>query len=758
MTGRGLASDRARHLLLADTFWVVLDALDEVRGANVDTAIEEIIEFLREFPSCRIVASCRSAQVPPWAPANFRIAQVQPLSLEQAQDVLGQTLRDVAIVPDQSSLADQLVELCTNPLMLGITQELLLAGKHHVLTISSAAQLLDLFVDLLEDRERSKRPSAGDLEDRLAYGFGLQMLAYIAWKMLAHRLAAITQTQMGDWLSEFLAEQRWTGWWGDGPRPSVAELIAYLSRRPPFKQVATLGAASQLSFMHLTFRDAFAGRYLDSLRSRASDADVLDDHILDENQIFWSAIVFLAGRDLEPGRTTRHVIDLAFASRRQELLLLASRCAQGRWDTPSEDIADLLLAVLDAFKNWDKAFDYDLMRSGRSLLDRLDADFPRRLRDDLVYFTDKYAVVVPRAITSASVEQLLEFLDDRDAGVVINALYSLGQCRYPSNALRDATAQAIQDHLPNWVELIQDQAVAALKDIASAASLHTLRDIADDAAYSYRARAFALNAVADIGVADDFPLITRLLLDHSFRYRDSASWSMQRLTRRFATKIPGIMHLAITEYFRALQAETPDAPGRYAKGNILYSLGVLNAITLRAQIQEFLQTESDSYVIEDGLLCLGLLGQPASLPYIEECISYDDPAVRVKAAEALVSCGSDRWDLIEQLQTDAFRIVQRAAAELLARHTAATETVRDPIAAFTRVLARGPIRSHADKETFRLGPGERELIERAMENLQQQLSSVPSFLGEGPTGELRISVQDADTLRAKLNLPARSAS
>ncbi|MEU5596413.1 HEAT repeat domain-containing protein [Streptomyces sp. NPDC020298] len=750
LAGWGLAPESASIVLLQQRCWVVLDALDESRGGKIDEAFEEIVDFSRQFPAARIVASCRLAQLPAWTAMHFASARVLPLRPRQVYGVLSRAVADSSIEARPGDLAAELVDLCTNPLMLGMTEQLLRAGRERVFHIVSAAQLYDDFLELLDERERGKRPVGGALEEVMSAGLGTRILALVACRMLRLGLSAVPMAQLANWLSEVLVQDVWAGWWGGTTRPSAAELANYLSNHVPLKHASLPGRGGyQVAFMHLTFRDAFAGRHLDYLRG--SDPDFsMDEWALDEHQHSWPAVVFLAGREEESGLTTRSVIDLAFVSRRQELLLLAARCVQDRWDTPTDDVGELLMSSLDAFKNWDRPFDYDLMRATRTVMGRLGAEFPERLRQDALYFTDKYAVVVPREITNVSLDELLEAAASSEPDVVTNALYSLAKYRYASSMLRAQASGHIAARLPEWPERIQDQAVAALKDIRSDTTLPLLRNLMQDPDYPCRSRAFAANAVAEMGDMADVPPLVGLLKDHGFKYRDSVSWSLQTLAKRMMPRHPSVVDSVTGEYVAALRNETGDESGRYAKGNILYSLGVLGASAWHDVIVAFLTHQSEPYVLEDGLLCLGLLGQRESVPFLSTFITHADPVVRLKAVEALVRCGSAHWDAVADLTHDPYRIVRRRAEELLADRTEGSPPPAPALLLLRSVLTRAALRGDAARQVFRIGAADRALLEEALRLVSGHLSSVPSFLGQGEQQEVRLATVDVERLRGLL--------
>lgn len=746
LTGRLLSANNATRVLRGGNCWILFDALDEVRDHDIDSGFQAVLDFHQTFPRCRVVSSCRGAQLPPWASLKLDSAIVQPLSQAAVEMALGEALEKSSII-----VRDELKELCRNPLMLSMTQELLLAGDSTVLHISSPSQIYELFITLIDARERGRRPGETPLEREFIGGLNLKLLGFVAWKMMENAGASASEEQMAEWLQEVLTDEQWSLWFGAHAKPSPAELLAALMDRAPLKQVLSpTGGHPHISFMHLTFRDAFAGRHLRLTMRTNPSADSLVNVLLDERRRFWGAVLFVVGTEERIGSTSRLTMDIAFHYRRQELLVLAAQAVADRWDIDADDIGDLAMSIMEAFKNWDRPFDYELVRAGRGLIPRLGPLYPDRLREDLLYFTDKYASVVPRPLVLTSVDKLLNLLNDKRQEVVVNALHTLATKEHRSASLKERVARVIVLRLPQWSGSTADQAVAALKDLGATSCLPALRTIARDPVSSHRSRAFAANGIAQMGDRSDLGLLQELLFDRGFRYRDSASWSLQMLARRVVDEDDSALRQKIVDtYMSALVNEVDDPVGRYAKGNILYSLGVLKVGEHRAEIEGFLLGERDAYVIEDGIFALGLIGDPRSEPLLRRHLRHADPAIRLKAAESLFGLGSMTEPDVALLRADPYRIVCRVG-EAMDRKLKAKEggEVGD-FGIVSAVLGRGAVRADDVREIFRIHPEERAPIQRVFEREMRRgsLKTHPRFIGHGSGGEVRISHEDAEALR-----------
>ncbi|MEO3862558.1 HEAT repeat domain-containing protein [Acrocarpospora sp. B8E8] len=751
LTGRCLSPSNAENLLKSTSSWVLFDALDEIQDGDVDAGFQEILDFCATFPRSRVVSTCRGAQLSPWAALKYDSAILQPISADDVESALTEALINSSDAGMSAIVRDELRELCRNPLMLSMTEELLLDGNGNVLEITSPSQIYELFIGLIDARERARHPRVSMLAREFVGGLNLKLLGFIAWRMMASMSVSVSEEHLAEWLQEVLSDENWSSWFGAAARPSPAELLAALIDRAPLKQIVSpTGGHPHITFMHLTFRDAFAGRHLLlTMRGRSAE-QAITETLLDPQHRFWGAILAVVGIEEDVGATSRRTVDAAFENDRQDLLILAAQAVANRWDIDSDDIDDLSISMIEAFKNWKKPFDYELVRAIRGLIPRLGAEYPERLRDDLVYFTDKYASVVPRRLERTPLEELLTLLDEPRADVVIDVLYTLATHPFRSEKMKDRVGRLISQRLGSWDGQVAEQAVAALKDLGAPSCLSTLREVARSATSSHRTRAFAANGIAEMGGHGDLALLRDLLFDHAFRYRDSASWSLQTLFLRVRDidDDPKLRDDLTATYLDALFREVDDSPARYAKGNILYSLGVLKAREHRDAIERFLIGQASGYVIEDGIYALGLIGDPASVPVLRACLQHADPAIRFKAAESLLSLQAMKKADVHLLRLDKYRIVRRIgdAMQKSIRHRI---ELSSDLRIVADVLGRGPARSDRIQVIYRIHPEERGPIQRLFDREMGTggLQTHPRFLDHGSAHEVRFSREDTDTLQ-----------
>lgn len=736
---------------------VFFDALDEAPDQAIDEAFQVISKFVSTYPRCEVVCSCRVTELPAWAADRFSAARLLPLTEEQVDEAL-RTAMEGGNLPLHTEVVSDLRNSCKNPLMLSMTQELLLSGDSLVLDITSSSQLYDYFIELIDKREWGKRPP-DQAERQLRGGLNLRLLAAIAWRLTAAQRTAVDETEFGNWLAEELADSQMSPWWGDGNRPSVPWLVRMLGSRAPLKPLASpVGGMPRFSFMHLTFRDALAARHLRSL-CRANNPETLIGALAEEqapglalvSEKYWTVISLYAGSEESAGSTTRLLMRRALAGRNQDILRLACMSIAMRWDIKAADVEDLLLIVLDAFKTWDRDFDYDLMRAGQGLAERLGADYPARLRSDLQYFVNKYAANVPRLLSpEIPADQVFALARSRASDVVADVVFTLARRAIVGTVPRRRAAEAIMGLLgADCPNVVSEQAIAALKDIADPISLDLVRDIVRRRRFSERAIAFAVNAIAEMGDPSDVTIIAELLLDHDFGYRDSAAWSLQKLARRLEGQFPELRENILTIYVTALKSETRDGQGVHAKGTILYSLGMLGAIEYVHDIEDAVEWESAAYVREDGLLALARAGRPESIPLIRRFLADDDPAVRLKAAEALQRLNALTANDRELLTRDRYLIIRDFAdRSALSDDDHFTRIARVAGAA----LSRPPVNLRESRVDFRITADEKTALEEVCQVYLRAgvLGVMPEFLDGGAEHEVRFAPSDVEPLRIKI--------
>ena len=149
-----LARATTRHATLADfgnlfvkAGVLVLDGLDEVPFGQRLNAEREIIEFADTYPHLDILVTCRPGSGS-MLTQYWTTIHIQPLSRDQIDATVG---RD----DYTRNLAEPIVTLASNPLMLGLLVQHLAGGARP----SSEADLLDAYITEIVERATSRNPT-----------------------------------------------------------------------------------------------------------------------------------------------------------------------------------------------------------------------------------------------------------------------------------------------------------------------------------------------------------------------------------------------------------------------------------------------------------------------------------------------------------------------------------------------------------------------------------------------------------------------
>jgi HEAT repeat protein len=631
-----LPEDRMRTLLTEGNGLVIFDAIDEARRANLDAVFEDLIKFMGEYPGNQYVLSCRTAELPPWVGASLDQAHVLPVSEAEIERHMA-LARDrlISNCGQQPELHDGLKDLCHNPLLLGMTLALYEEGGPRGLEgITSRARLYELFLDQLEVREQAKRPPLPS-ERSLTPGCRQEILGYLGNKFHEDNQVYVTAVSMERWLAERLSEGAWDAWWADR-RPSASQLSKALATRPPMKGVVRRqGESPRYAFLHPTFVDIFAAKYVQETGA-ADIPGTVAALVGVKSRGHWEVVSQLCGLVSRPEDVTTAVVQVANEHRRQELFRLAAMCVRDCWTMPLLEADDVRLRVIDAFKYWDIPFDYDLMRAVKGTLRATGASFPKRLAEDLDWFITKYAVVVPTELSATPTDTLVKLVSGDNEALVIDAAYTLGVRSELDHNETERIRAALTDAAGSASGIVREQILAALKELASPESVPLFLNVIRTPDETPRSKAYALNGLGRVGDLRQADAVMEYMSDHVNPYRDSASWSLQALGRKAEAIDRALLTRIKQAYIDALEKESDDIEGRYAKGNMLYSLGVLKAKEFAGRIVKVVERAKEAYVVEDGINAVGLLGGEGSVELARRLLTNADPVVRMKAAEAAV--------------------------------------------------------------------------------------------------------------------------
>lgn len=651
------------NLLNHGKFLIIFDGLNEVGLSLQELAARAIARFMQEYRKNQFIITCRTAEYPTYLRAPVQRFEVIPIEPETVRSYLIEFLGPDLGSEICSSMPSRVRDMCRNPLLLTMLTYIYMGEERPTRSPASKAALYELFLEQLYAREEELR--AIELPQAIREEF----LRHLALRM-DNRIIAARRRDAQEWISE-LYRSRYQGTGYDLPRVFYEVL-----NLPPMKasQPGRHSAEVEVSFMHQSFQEYYtACAILLNLAQEDASFEELVPYASPDNEHWWETLSLLVGMmdDATPAvQAIKKCAESVAESRGdQRSYTLVARCIrESRYVDPVE-VDDTIIRTLLAFKFGKVPFDYDLIYSLKLIRpEQRSSDFPVRLIEDVNWWLSKYArASATKLDKSIPIEVLLDYVEADDEGLVLDALFTLCEHEDRARALEQLVSK-----LERSRGIVREQLIATLGYLKghAAVAVGPLVGVINDPKETKWARAFALNALGKIGDSRAAADMILYMLDHDNPYRDSASWGLQYIAK--ANPHDSNLHAELKQaYIQALLSETDDLEGRYAKGNIVYSLGELGATEYAKEIAHWLESETDPYVLEDGIQALGQLPDPRMYAIIVAHLSNADPVVRMMAVGALVSvaqASTEEIDLLAHLQpmlSDRTAIVKEAAEEAI---------------------------------------------------------------------------------------------
>lgn len=645
-----------KTMLNSGSFLIIFDGLNEA-VQYLEEGSKALIRFIEKYPRNQYFITCRTAEYPPYLRKHLTEFIVLRISHEAVQNYLIQAMGESRGNELFNKLSTKIKNLCQNPLMLTMLTYIYLDEDPIASPIpSSKAILYKHFLQELYKREDELRfiytkPSIRE-----------EFLGFIASK-LENRTTVVKRGEVEYWISELYNDEY------HGSGVNIINLIKEVTEIPPMKAI-DIGRSyeDRISFMHQSFQEYYSALYLDKLfGKRRITIDEIVEYGSPKFENWWETLSLFVGLQSNATEVVKRLKEYAevIAEKQsdQRTLALVARCIREAKLVEPEEVDDVIIRTLLTFKFGKVAFDYNLIY-GLKLIepDQRSNKFPIRLIEDVNWWLDKYARVQPALLdTATSISDLLNYIRKGDVGLSYDALFTI---RYHPN--RGKAASELINLLETSSGNLKEQVIVTLGYLESNANiaLDKLLEIINEPRESKWARAYALNALGRIGSKKSVEPMIQYLLDHNNPYRDSASWSLQGLAKKNQEDTELYKRLR-TVFLQALLTETNDLEGRYAKGNIVYTLGELNATEYVKELLDWLQSQSDPYVIEDGVQAIGQLRDPLAIPTITAHLKNEDPVVRIMAIDSLIKIekanitGLNFLSLIAPLANDPFQIVRQ---------------------------------------------------------------------------------------------------
>lgn len=595
VAGVGLSDSFAPNLL-------VFDGLNEVQDGHIDQALDEVVEFCesQEMAGVPAIVTCRTIDFPPSIATGFERYEVAQVEREQAISFIGNKVGLDWAELVWNRLSWQTQELCRVPLLLSMLVFVLdKDDPTNTVAPTSRNELYYNFMRRLD--ERSRRVSMIETPDDIRWS----CLSFLAFSLDNQRFD-VPRLELQSLITRHFDRQ-----WGI----AVATLQHEVLDLPP------MGAPdgwedqpSSRSFMHQSFQEFFAARHLlQGLESQLPGSISVEDlaaYVQSQRAEWRETIGFLSGM---LGNSSE-LIELC---RRHGNYKLAALCIEHAEAVSPELVDDVALDVLDDFKFGD-AFDYEQILTLKTMLPRRSAAFPARVLSDIEYWSEKYGRSIPRELVTLSERELILLARSGSRFERLNAVWTLGRrVSIEAVTLLEELATAGTD------DDLREQSVVALGRILPETSFNLFVDIAKSKTESRWLRSYAVHGLGGYPIREAVDLLLSFLSDPELC--DDAAWALSLVASKSPEAIADVVGDLVTVLY------TPELD-RYTKGCLLFILGCGRFDAVASQVVEYLSSETDPYILEDGCYALGQICDSGSASFLAEVAATHEDIVVVRHA------------------------------------------------------------------------------------------------------------------------------
>ena len=677
----GYSEEEKKYLWENGKLCLLFDGINEAVNVEMGKLLRDVVNLSEEYPECRYVINCRAIEFPIWASSYFEPYSILPVKDEQIRTQFCKEFGDVTGEKYYTELINSshnyLFELCKNPLLLSLVIRIISQSMDSIeeFSFSQIKGKGDIYREFcrsliqheLKKIKRERESYFEIIRDRL--------FTTLAYYMQANNKVYISREEMEVVIRNMP--------YGKGRETDYIKFISSSSSGEKslwYREIAEDVIKSSffnlhlletkesvyISFIHQSFQEFYAGKYMAD-NNTVHDKKYVEYLLTMHNRRNWDSIEFSCSLD-STNTIIKYVMIYAIINEDTDALILFAKCIDGNESLKNNCaiVEDCCIWLLDAFKYWNVAYKYELIYAAEKLLSYVGTDFPERLIEDVKYFSDKYAgeYLLTEYPESMDFSQLKQVIIEGNDSAKMNAIYTLGKRKW---ARQDV--EVVRDYLFTLIaECIADQkeqAVKALKNlIENNTSLNindnmyqTLINIVKNKNETARTRTYTLNILAEIGKPNAINVLMDYLKDKTNPYRDSASWSLQELVLH-VKKNESSQEYIRDFYYTCLINESDDQTGMYSKGNLVYTLSKLESGRLINPIKEWLSTQKEAYVQEDGINAIGCLGGINEVDYLIPFTRSEDPVIRAKAYKGLVDIGYELSESeLERIKNDRYSIV-----------------------------------------------------------------------------------------------------
>lgn len=540
--------------------------------------------------------------------------------------------------------------MCRIPLLLSMVISLLFKNKSSIQNkdlydidfLMSKSSIYQNFFMYLKNHQSNRQYDSDyvDLEDELLYwiGYGMQreqkvFISEFELKEIIKNtvcLEAINQDLL------VTLKQSSNIWYK--PVTEFAKKLPFFIASKTNERLV-LSGVQKISFLHQSFQEFFAGYFISRNCNNKDFVSEIRKLIVNRSKKNWETLEF-ASSLCNGSEIINIVLDEAKIHKEQMLLILAAKCLLAKPFSKIRQnvVDDCCICMITAFKFWEIPYDYDLIYYTQKLFPYVSENFPERLKRDINWFSDKYGKGISRIEypMSFTIDMLINIANGSVYDDKLDAIYTMGkrEIKLSSDFIR--AGDYLTNLLKSGIEdiYIKEEVIKALKDLGYSRAATSMLNIINDKNEPASFRAYALNAIANMKYIDAIDDIMVYMQDHNNPYRDSASWSLQKLAleakaKGFSRKFDEVKAF----YLSCLLNETDDLEGVFVKGNMVYSLSKLDATEYLDQIINWLITQNDAYVIEDGLNAVIVLGCDKVQDVVKRYTIHPDVVVKQMAVE-----------------------------------------------------------------------------------------------------------------------------
>lgn len=689
----GFSKEETESLLKNGSLFLLFDGVNEVSGVTTDVFIKSIINFINKYPDCKYIISCRSIDFPKWAATVFEKYSVLPVTNKQIENKLKNDLGEEKGAYYYKELIhssqNYLIDICRNPLLLSLVSSIIVQRRKkdsdfQLSKLKNKCDVYKQFCDCLTEHQISKKDDPdfqkfatlrSELIETLAFYMQGINTVYIKEEDLINIIRNIKYTESisKDLIFDLQSQENAYQWY--------LKVLNDIKKCSFFNTYEDSGCTF-VSFIHQSFQEYFAGSYLSKHTKDMTHTIFLLQ--LDENNNLneqnkakskrnWETIKFASNLDIN-NNVIYYTLKYAISQQDSDALVLAAMCILNNSlaQQNKQMVNDCCIWMLEAFKYWNIPYKYDLIYQANGLVKYVSDNFPKRIIGDIKYFGKKYIGenIATQYPDTFDYEHLNKIIIEGEDTHKINAIYTIGE-RIWDNSY----SNIVIDYLFSLLECsnlhVREQIIKSIKRLIennktikmSTNQLHVLKHIISNKNETDRIRTYALNTVAEAGDEYAIEIIMDYLKDKSNPYRDSASWSLQELLINSDMTKYNLAHMQ-QFYFNCLINETNDQTGKYAKGNLIYTLSKLNAHSYLQKLKIWLKNELEPYVQEDGINAIGVLSEGSDVSFIKEYTCSGDPVIRAKAYKSLKSFNylfsSDEQEII---RNDQYSIVNYIAED-----------------------------------------------------------------------------------------------